>query len=134
MMNKYIKLLVAVVGLSGTGCGNFNTYLVPQYVLVAPVKEQLEPKPEVIPVKKEVVVAVGTKPSCAVYHMPVLPKMPVLPIKELARIAPNDMDAIDRLQLKHIDDLRDWAIKYRHVLTTSYKQYLDACGAVMPSR
>lgn len=126
-MKKYINLFIVVIGLSTTGCGSFNTYLLPSYLVLPADTKQVKPEVVTIPVQKETP-ATDTKPNCPVFQLPVLPKVPELPLKELSRTSPADMEAMDRIQIKHIEELRGYAAKYRQTLNTSYRKYLETCG------
>jgi hypothetical protein len=64
---------------------------------------------------------------CPTYNPPSLPKVPALPYKELEALGPNQPQKVDDLELRHIDELRQYVTRLRATIVKSHQRYLEAC-------
>jgi len=64
---------------------------------------------------------------CSPYMMPTLTVTPELPIKELMKVGPNNPEALDRIQSRHIAELREYIAQVKISIRNSHNEYLTEC-------
>jgi hypothetical protein len=64
---------------------------------------------------------------CPAYAMPTFSKTPELPFEEILAADKNDPETLDKIRQDHIDELRQYIIRFKQELRTSYNEYLRAC-------
>jgi hypothetical protein len=135
------KSLVIVLLATGTlvGCHSFNHYIIPDVHILPVLSVE---KPIFHPAMASGVVAKEALPPtvrkseslCGQYQPPHLPPPPVLPIKELAATPMRDWEGLDRIQIKHIEDLRAYIVEVRTINAAAYKKYLKSCATSSTER
>lgn len=143
------KYFVIALFLLLTGCYSFNTIQLPptesSYALSPQflkniINQKAEIKPSVVtnpvintPKNKEPNNSKEDK-NCGVYTLPLLPKIPELPLRELAKIDPSDSEALDRIQTQHIAELRIYIGRLKVDIRESHNRYLSACYAHLETK
>lgn len=67
------------------------------------------------------------KSNCPVYTLPLIPKTPELPYKELSKIPQGNVKAMIELQQDHIEDLRTYIVLVKQIIQKSQVEYLNSC-------
>lgn len=138
---------VAVALVCMTGCNNLNTTV---YVTSTALNsEQVEALQ--IPAHSPASAPVASRPSasavkplgrepkkrneavavCPIFHLPVLPKEPELPIREIAAIGPGHPEQVEAIERKHIEELRAYMTRVRQLMTEARVRYLSECAAYL---
>lgn len=71
--------------------------------------------------------------GCPEFVLPDLGAIPPLPLDRLANAKPNSA-ALDEIQQKHIEELRDYILHNRQLLQSVYERYLENCRVRKSSR
>lgn len=128
-MNTKSFVTAGVIVMSLFGCNSFNrtTFTEIQLYPAADSKANVswpatdEQPPIERTSKKELL--------CPPYVFPELPPIPELPLRELAKVSPANMKALDIIQQKHIEDLRAYISKTRKIIQFSHQEYIEDCQA-----
>lgn len=131
-MSKFLTLIGGVVVLV-SGCYSFNTYNIKDTGegtdALAKNKTITTNTPvSLISTAHATPVPLQLKPSCPPFILPPLPPTPPLPHDELVTIDSNDDAAIDSIQQKHIEDLRNYIVKVKQTIITAQRDYNEKCG------
>jgi hypothetical protein len=124
---KHKKLTLTLVGVLLTGCYSFNRLEFNDFNSAAKENNRLYQE-----VKKVAAVAIEepakrAKIICPLFSLPVLPKTPELPFTELSKVEPTDTVGIDKIQQKHIDDLRAYIIQLKHSVYMAQQEHNSKC-------
>lgn len=93
--------------------------VVPPETVVSTPQDVREAQPMPVPGEKK----------CGVSTFVVIPKTPDLPYDDIKK-AGNDVQAIERIERKHIDELRLFILKFRHVYNTNQLDFVTKCKAL----
>ncbi len=139
-MKKLFIVLLVLPNLSS--CYSFNKIVLPENGAYQPATklsegmidglvEKVATNPQVRSPSRPLVADVDTKSElvCPPYLMPNLEKTPELPLKELMKIDPNNIEALDKIQSQHISDLRDYITKIKTDIRNSHNDYIKKCYA-----
>jgi hypothetical protein len=143
---KYIlRVLALTVTLALTGCGSFNNNFnhmpsIPDPSVIDPAlinklgsdgddaKSIPDPAPENVTAPAEHVVE-KTKARCTISPYPPAGYPPELPVEQLRAVA-GDVYALERLERRHIDELRAYISERRRLLRDSRKAFMEKCTTV----
>lgn len=124
LLSYPLVLIVLVTGCSSFN-NSFNTYAIPS-TSEAKAAEMRNNKPE----EEHLSIAVDDRlnnDKCSSFVFPITPITPTLPLKEI--IAANgDAVLIERIERKHIDDLRMFISNIRKEQIQAQSEYQALCG------
>lgn len=112
------------------GCNSFNRLNYTQLVVHPPqLDKEVGARPATVELAEPTTQEVHTDTPlmCPPYVFPNLPPVPELPLKELAKVAPSNMKALDAIQQKHIEDLRAYISATRKLIRFSHEKYIEDC-------
>lgn len=130
-MNRSIVVIIASVILIA-GCYSFNTYQFSTMTNSASnvtnktTAKKSDSLPNIIPTAQATPLVVEKR--CGAFQLPTLPSTPPLPYDELSKVTVADPDAIDRIQQKHIEELRDHIVKMKQAFIAAQKEHLTSCN------
>lgn len=114
MKNKHLYpriVLILILVFSLPSCGSFNSY----DIKINPGEST--PKAAV---KNQAVV-------CPIYELPDFPTTPALPIKEMFSSQSIKLGDIEKIERKHIEELRTHIIEFKKQMKENHERYLLNC-------
>lgn len=128
-MKRNVIVIMAAV-LLVAGCYSFNTYEFKTMSSNTVLKSKSDGKQtsmaNIIPISSATAAPMIKK--CNAFQLPSLPITPPLPYDELAKVSVEDPDAIDRIQQKHIEELRDYIVKMKQAMIQAQKEHTITCN------
>ncbi len=124
---RFLIVTVAALGLSS--CNSFNSYQLPGNLYAEQITAQIRANQrlyEAIP--SELMPKASFTKLCPLYRQPALPEVPEVPWRQLAATNPKDWKALDEIQTKHIEDLRQWIQDAVSILKLSQEKYIKECS------
>jgi hypothetical protein len=143
---KYIlRVLALTVTLALTGCGSFNNNFnhmpsTPDPSVIDPglinklgmeeeeVKSFPDPAPEKVVTPAEHT-SDKAKVRCTISPYPPAGYPPELPVDQMRAVA-GDVYALERLERRHIDELRAYISERRRLMRESRKAFLEKCTTI----
>ena len=128
-MSRTTFVIIAAVFLIA-GCYSFNTYEFKTVSTNTALKSSTSNKESAMPSFIPSAIAspaIGVK-KCNAFQLPSLAATPPLPYEELAKVSVQDPDAIDRIQQKHIEELRDYIVKMKQAMINAQKEHVLSCN------
>lgn len=109
-----------------SSCYSFNRITIPREDVKANADltrtiDKMVAKVNEEPLKKTVLL-------CPSFTLPIIPKTPPVPYDELIAIDSKDVSAIDRIQQKHIDDLRTYIVQLKQQYKTAQAEHASSCS------
>jgi len=69
--------------------------------------------------------------ACQPFTLPAISPMPDLPFDSLLKVNPNDSKAIDKLQVAHIEELRNYITRLKQQMITAQLKHNQTCKIVI---
>ncbi len=116
--------LIVLAGCSSFN-NSFNRYEIPSH----PQQSESEQPKTALPVVLKDPSAKTSSPGvvCAPYQMPLIPKTPELPFKEILSNKEMTTSDLEQIERKHIDELRLFIVEMKKTLRQSHQQYMQEC-------
>ncbi len=127
----FSAVTVLVMAMPLASCNSFNRIAL---VETNTSYQHWESRPGGLEGRKPIINEDGTPNAtevCPIYKLPAIPKTPELPIKELEKISPDDTEALDAIQRKHIEELRLHIMRVKAAMAKSQIEYLNNCKAYL---
>lgn len=128
-MNKSLVVIIAS-SLLIVGCYSFNSY---EFNTLTNTNSKVTKKSIKESALPNLIPSAHANPAqlekrCNVFQLPSIPATPPLPYEELSKVTAADPDAIDRIQQKHIEELRDHIVKMKQALILAQKEHVLSCN------
>lgn len=121
------NVLISSVVFLLLGCGSFNQITINQIRFTEQVSTTTGSGSQEPAAPRSLV---NAELLCGPFTLPELPPVPELPIKELSRLSPANLTALDTLQQKHIEDLRKYIASTRKLIKIAHDRYLEDCQSI----
>lgn len=138
--HTFVSVCVALGFLSGCNSLNTSTTIYVNEAVnttvstPAPAPASSQPLPPVVAVVTPIVQprhSDGSVQLCPVFRAPVYPKIPQLPMQEIAAVGPGNPGKVEEIERRHIEELRNYITSVHAIMERARAQYRLECKPYM---
>jgi len=120
MKRPYAIALMIVAMTFISSCNSFNHYVLPN----TPTPTIIAPAPAPT---HNVAVESSLSKQCEMYILPAFTGTPDLPFDEILAADKDNPKSLDKINSKHISELRDYIARFKSDIRASHNEYLRRC-------